>query len=153
MSIINTIKGWYGGGGSPTVYFVNNNMNIAQGNTTVSCPVGSNVQNNQLGIGAVRVGFVRVKVESNASFINTGNVYPNQSCARVIAIIGDDANSNQLQLYGGDTNLAVPNTNFDQIYEFNTDMYLQNVNVLLNVTNTNAGTANYIVSVEVAAGP
>lgn len=150
--IINTIKNWYPGGGSPTVYFANQNFNITNGNTTISCPVGSNIQTNQQGIGPVRVGFVRVKSESPGNFINTGNVFPNSSVARVVAITGDDGNSNVVLLYAGDTNLALPNTNIDCIYEWSCDLLLQNVNVTINVSNVNS-VGNAVMSVEVAAGP
>lgn len=152
MAIINTIKKWYAGGGSPSVYFANQNFNITNGNTTVSCPVGSNVQTNQQGIGPVTVGFVRVKTEQCGTFVNTGNVYPNTQLARVIAITGDDAASNTVILYNGDTNIAVANANFDMIYEFSCDMLLANVNVIINVLGLNS-TGNAVMSVEVAAGP
>lgn len=152
MSIINTIKNWYPGGGSPTVYFANQNFNITNGNTTISLPVGSNIQTNQQGIGPVRVGFVRVKTEQCGTFVNTGNTYPNAQIARVMAITGDDGNSNQVILYAGDTNIAVLNANFDQIYEWSCDLLLQNVNVIINVLNVNS-TGNAVMSVEVAAGP
>jgi len=150
--IINTIKKWYAGGGSPTVYFSNQNFNITNGNTTVSCPVGANVQTNQSGIGPVTVGMVRVKTEQCGSFVNTGNTYPNAQIARVIAITGDDAASNTVLLYTGDTNIAVANANFDIIYEFSCDLALANVNVIINVLNVNS-TGNAVMSVEVAAGP
>ena len=152
MAIINTIKKWYAGGGSPSVYFANVNFNITNGNTTISCPVGSNVQTNQQGTGPVTVGFVRVKTEQCGTFVNTGNVYPNTQTARVMAITGDDANSNTVLLYAGDTNIAVPNGNFDMIYEFSCDMLLANVNVIINVLGLNS-TGNAVMSVEVAAGP
>lgn len=152
MAIINSIKLWYAGGGSPTVYFANQNFNITNGNTTVACPVGSNVQTNQSGIGPCRVGFVRVKSEQCGTFVNTGNTYPNAQVCRVIAITGDDGNSNTVLLYSGDTNIAVPNANIDCIYEFSCDLLLQNVNVIINITNVNS-TGNAVMSVEVAAGP
>lgn len=152
MPIINSIKKWYAGGGSPSVYFANQNLNITNGNTTISCPVGGNVQTNQVGGGPVTVGMVRVKTESPGNFINTGNVYPNSSVMRVIAIVGDDGNSNQVQLYAGDTNLALPNINIDEVFEFSCDLQLTNVNVIINVSNVNS-TGNAVVSVEVAAGP
>jgi hypothetical protein len=150
--IINTIKKWYTGGGSSSVYFANQNFNITNGNTTISCPVGGNVQTNQIGGGPVTVGYVRVKTESPGNFINTGNVYPNASVMRVMAIVGDDGNSNQVLLYAGDANIALPNVNIDCIYEWSCDLQLTNVNVILNVSNVNS-TGNAVVSVEVAAGP
>lgn len=152
MAIINTVKSWYAGGGSPSVYFANANFNITNGNTTVSCPVGSNVQTNQFGTGPVRVGYVRVKTDLCGTFVNTGNVYPNTQLARVVAITGDDANSNTVLLYTGDTNIAVANANFDTIYEFSCDMLLANMNVIINVLGLNS-TGNAQMSVEVAAGP
>lgn len=152
MPIINTIKRLYAGFGSPTVYFANTNFNITNGNTTVACPVGSNVQTNQLGIGPVTVGYVRVKTEQCGTFVNTGNVYPNTQLARVIAITGDDAASNTVLLYSGDTNIAVANANFDMYYHFNSDLPLANVNVIINVLGLNS-TGNAVMSVEVAAGP
>jgi hypothetical protein len=150
--IINTIKKWYTGGGSSTVYFANQNFNISNGNTTISCPVGGNIQTNQVGGGPVTVGYVRVKTEAAGNFINTGNVYANASVARVIAIVGDDGNSNQVLLYAGDTNVALPNVGIDCIYEWSCDLQLTNVNVIINVSNVNA-TGNAVMSVEVAAGP
>jgi hypothetical protein len=152
LPIINTIKNWYAGGGSPTVYFSNVNFNITNGNTTISCPVGANVQTNQQGTGPVRVGMVRVKSESPGNFINTGNVFPNASVARVVAIVGDDGKSNQVLLYSGDTNVALPNINIDEIFEFSCDLLLANVNVIINVSNVNS-VGNAVMSVEVAAGP
>ena len=150
--IINTIKKWYSGGGSSTVYTSNQNFNITNGNTTICLPVGGNVQTNQIGNGPVTVGMVRVKTESPGNFVNTGNVYPNATVARVIAIVGDDGNSNQVLLYAGDTNIALPNMNIDCIYEFSCDLQLTNVNVIINVNNVNS-TGNAVMSVEVAAGP
>jgi len=152
MAIINTIKKWYAGSGSPTVYFANQNFNITNGNTTVSCPVGSNVQANQSGIGPIVCGFVRVKTEQCGTFVNTGNLYPNTQYSRVIAITGDDAASNTVLLYAGDTNIAVANANFDEIFEFSCDLALANVNVIINVLGVNS-TGNAVMSVEVAAGP
>lgn len=152
MPIINTVKAWYGGGGSPSVYFANSNFNITNGNTTVSMPVGSNVQTNQQGQGPVRVGFVRVKTEAAGTLINTGNLYPNASLIRILNIWGDDGNSNTVQLYSGDPFGSVANQNIDEIFEFSCDMLLQNVNVAINVTNINS-TGNAVMSVEVAAGP
>lgn len=152
MPILNTIKKWYANGGSPTVYFANQNFNITNGNTTVALPVGSNVQANQSGIGPVVVGMVRVKTEQCGTLVNTGNVYPNAAICRVIAITGDDAASNTVLLYQGDTNLAQPNANIDEIFEFSCDLQLANVNVIINITNINS-TGNAVMSVEVAAGP
>ena len=152
MPIINTVKKIYGGFGSPTVYYSNANFNITSGNTTVSIPVGSNVQTNQQGIGPGTVGVVRVKTEGSGTFVNTGNVYPNAQLTRVVAIIGDDGASNQVLLYSGDTNIAIPNMNMDSYYEFMCDLPLANVNVIINVMNINA-TGNAVMSVEVAAGP
>ena len=152
MPIINTIRGWYAGGGSPSVYFSNQNFNITNGNTTVSMPVGSNVQTNQSGQGPVRVGFVRVKTEQVGTLINTGNLYPNAALIRILNIWGDDGNSNTVQLYAGDGAAAAANQNIDEIFEFSCDMLLQNVNVAINVTNINS-TGNAVMSVEVAAGP
>ncbi len=152
MPIINTVKSWYAGGGSPSVYFANQNFNITNGNTTVSCPVGSNVQTNQLGQGPVRVGFVRVKTEAVGTLINTGNLYPNAALIRILNIWGDDGNSNTVQLYAGDAGGAVANQNIDEVFEFSCDMLLQNVNVGINITNINS-TGNAVLSVEVAAGP
>ena len=152
MPILNTIKRVYAGFGSPTVYFSNVNFNITNGNTTISCPVGSNVQTNQLGTGPVSVGLIRVKTEACGTLVNTGNVYPNTSLARVIAIVGDDAASNQILMYAGDTNIAVANANIDEYFEFSVDMALANVNVIINVLGVNS-TGNAVMSVEVAAGP
>ena len=152
MSIINTVKTMYPGLGSPTVYFTNANFNITNGNTTISLPVGLNVQTNQIGIGPVRVGIVRVKSESMGTLINTGNTFPNASLLRVLNIWGDDGNSNTVQLYPGDSGAAVANQNIDEYFEFNTDFLLQNVNIAINVTNINS-TGNAVMSVEVAAGP
>jgi hypothetical protein len=152
MPITNSVKGWYAGGGSPSVYFANQNFNITNGNTTISCPVGANVQTNQVGNGPVRVGFVRVKTESVGTFINTGNLYPNAALIRVLNIWGDDGSSNVVQIYSGDASATVANLNIDEIYEFSTDIYFANINVAINVTNINA-TGNAVMSVEVAAGP
>jgi len=152
MPIINTVRNWYPSGGSPSVYFQNNNFNITNGNTTVSMPVGSNVQTNQSGQGPVRVGFVRVKTEAVGTFINTGNLYPNAALIRILNIWGDDGNSNTVQLYAGDGGASAANQNIDEIFEFSCDMLLQNVNIAINVTNINA-TGNAVMSVEVAAGP
>lgn len=152
MPITNTIKNWYPGGGSPSVYFANQNFNITNGNTVVSLPVGANVQTNQFGQGPVRVGFVRVKTEAPGTFINTGNLYPNASLIRVLTITGDDAASNTVQLYSGDAAAGAANQNIDEIFEFSCDLALANVNVTINVTNINA-TGNAVMSVEVAAGP
>lgn len=152
MPILNTIKKVYAGYGSPTVYFANQNFNITNGNTTVSCPVGSNVQTNQQGTGPVTVGMVRVKTEQCGSLVNTGNVYPNACMARVIAVTGDDGASNTILIYTGDTNIAVANANIDEYIEFSVDMALANVNVIINVSNVNS-TGNAVMSVEVAAGP
>lgn len=152
MPIINTIKNWYAGGGSPSVYFANQNFNITNGNTTVSCPVGTNVQTNQSGQGPVRVGFLRVKTEAVGTLINTGNLYPNASLIRILNIWGDDGNSNTVMLYSGDGGAAAANQNIDEIYEFSCDMLLQNINVAINCVNINS-TGNAVLSVEVAAGP
>lgn len=152
MPITNTIKAWYGGGGSPSVYFSNQNFNITNGNTTISMPVGSNVQTNQQGQGPVRVGFVRVKTEQVGTLINTGNLYPNAAIIRILNIWGDDGKSNTVQLYPGDASAAPANMNVDEIFEFSCDMLLQNVNVAINITNINS-TGNAVMSVEVAAGP
>jgi hypothetical protein len=152
MPIINTVRNWYPSGGSPSVYFTNNNFNITNGNTIVSMPVGSNVQTNQQGMGPVRCGFVRVKTEAVGTLINTGNLYPNAALIRILNIWGDDGNSNTVQLYAGDGAAAAANQNIDEIFEFNCDMLLQNVNIAINVTNINA-TGNAVMSVEVAAGP
>jgi hypothetical protein len=152
MPIINTIKGWYTGGGSSSVYFSNQNFNITNGNTTVSMPVGSNVQNNQIGQGPVRVGYVRVKTEQVGTLVNTGNLYPNAAIIRILNIWGDDGNSNTVQLYAGDGSAAAANQNIDEIFEFSCDMLLQNVNIAINITNINS-TGNAVMSVEVAAGP
>ena len=152
MPIINTVRRLYAGLGSPSVFFTNQNFNITNGNTTVSCPVGSNVQTNQYGQGPVTCGMVRVKTEQCGSLVNTGNLYPNASVARVIAITGDDAASNTILLYAGDQNIAVPNANIDMVYEFNSDLPLANINVIINVSNVNS-TGNAVMSVEVAAGP
>jgi hypothetical protein len=110
------------------------------------------VQTNQFGQGPVTVGFVRVKTEAPGTLINTGNLYPNTTFARVMAITGDDAASNTVLLYTGDTNIAVPNANIDMIYEWSCDLALANVNVIINVLGVNA-TGNAVMSVEVAAGP
>lgn len=152
MPIINTVKGWYTGGGSSSVYFTNSNVNITNGNTTLSMPVGSNVQTNQVGMGPVRVGYVRFKTEAIGTLINTGNTYPNAAQIRVLNIWGDDGNSNTVQLYAGDGSAAALNQNIDEIFEFNCDMLLQNVNIAINVQNINS-TGNAVISVEVAAGP
>jgi hypothetical protein len=152
MPITNTIKNWYPGGGSPSVYFANQNFNITNGNTTVSLPVGANVQSNQQGQGPVRVGYVRVKTESVGTFINTGNVYPNASLIRVLNIWGDDGSSNVVQIYSGDAAATVSNMNIDECFEFSVALLLANINVSINVTNINA-TGNAVMSVEVAAGP
>jgi len=134
------------------VYFTNNNINVTNGNTTLSMPVGSNVQTNQQGQGPVRVGFVRIKTEQVGTLINTGNLYPNASLIRVLNIWGDDGNSNTVQLYAGDGSASAANQNIDEIFEFSCDMLLQNVNIAINCTNINS-TGNAVVSVEVAAGP
>jgi len=152
MPISNTIKNVYAGFGSPTVYFSNQNFNITNGNTTVSLPVGANVQTNQQGTGTVRVGLVRVKTESVGTFINTGNLYPNAALIRVLNIWGDDGSSNVVQLYSGDAVAGVANINIDEYYEFSCDLPLANINISINVTNINA-TGNAVMSVEVAAGP
>jgi hypothetical protein len=152
MPIINSIKKVYAGFGSPSVYFTNQNFNITNGNTTISCPVGSNVQPNQSGQGPVTVGLVRVKTEAVGTLINTGNTYPNAAIIKILNIWGDDGNSNTVQLYPGDSGPAVANQNIDEYFEFNTDFLLQNVNIAINVTNINS-TGNAVMSVEVAAGP
>ena len=152
MPIINSIKKGYPGFGSPSVYFANTNFNITNGNTTISCPVGSNVQTNQQGTGPVTCGMVRVKTEAVGTLINTGNLYPNAAIIRVLNIWGDDGNSNTVMLYSGDAFAAAANQNIDEFYTFFTDMFLQNVNVAINITNINA-TGNAVMSVEVAAGP
>jgi hypothetical protein len=152
MPIIQTVKKMYPGLGSPTVYFQNQNFNITNGNTTVSCPVGSNVQTNQIGIGPVTCGIVRVKTEGIGTLINTGNLYPNATLLRVLNIWGDDGSSNVVQLYEGDTTQTSANMNIDRIYPFFTDLPLANINVSLNVQNINS-TGNAVMSVEVAAGP
>lgn len=152
MPIINTIKRTYAGKGSPTVYFSNQNFNITNGNTTISCPVGSNVQPNQLGKGPISVGAVRVKTEQVGTLINTGNLYPNAAIIRILNIWGDDGNSNTVQLYPGDAGAAVANQNIDEFFEFSCDMLCQNINIAINVTNINS-TGNAVMSVEVAAGP
>ena len=150
--LINTIKKLYAGFGSPTVYFSNQNFNIVNGNTTISCPVGPNVQANQLGQGPVSVGIVRVKTEGMGTFVNTGNTFPNSTTMRVLNIWGDDGNSNTVLLYSGDGFSAAANQNIDEFYDFNTDFALFNVNVSLNVSGVNSG-SNAVMSVEVAAGP
>jgi hypothetical protein len=152
MSIIQTVKRIYAGLGSPTVYFQNTNFNITNGNTTVSCPVGSNVQTNQSGSGPVTCGIVRVKSEGIGTLINTGNLYPNATLCRVLNIWGDDGSSNVVQFYEGDAVQTVANLNIDRIYFFNSDLPLANINVAINVQNINS-TGNAVFSVEVAAGP
>ena len=142
--IVNTIKGWYAGGASPTTYAVNQNFNITNGNTVVSMAVG--------GLGPTRCGMVRVKSEAVGTLINTGNLYPNAALLRVLTITGDDGNSNTVLLYTGDASASAANQNIDEIYEFSCDLGLANVNVTINVTNINA-TGNAVMSVEVAAGP
>jgi len=153
MPIINTIRKWYPSGGSPSVYFTNNNFNITNGNTTVSMPVGSNVQANQQGQGPVSCGFVRVKTEAVGTLnVGNGNLFPNAALIRILNIWGDDGNSNTVQLYAGDGSAAAANQNIDEIFEFSCDMLLQNVNIAINVTNINS-LGNAVMSVEVAAGP
>lgn len=152
MPIINTIKRVYAGLGSPTVYFANQNFNITNGNTTISCPVGSNVQTNQQGQGPVTCGLVRVKTEQVGTLINTGNTYPNAALIRILNIWGDDGNSNTVQLYPGDPGASAANQNIDEYFEFNSDFNLQNINIAINITNINS-TGNAVMSVEVAAGP
>jgi hypothetical protein len=152
MPIINTVRKWYAGGGSPSVYFANQNFNITNGNTTVSCPVGSNVQPNQFGKGPISVGYVRVKTEGIGTLVNTGNLYPNAALIRVLNIWADDGNSNTVMLYSGDGAGAAANQNIDECYEFSCDMLCQNINVAINVTNINS-TGNAVMSVEVACGP
>ena len=152
MPLINTIKRLYAGFGSPTVYFSNANFNIVNGNTTISCPVGPNVQANQLGQGPVTCGMIRIKSEAMGTFVNTGNTFPNNTTMRVLNIWGDDGNSNTVLLYSGDAAAGVANMNIDEFYEFNTDFALFNVNVSLNVSGVNSG-SNAVMSVEVAAGP
>lgn len=156
MPILNTIKKMYAGLGSPSVYFANVNFNITNGNTVISLPVGANVQTNQVGQGPVTVGIVRIKTESVGTLINTGNTYINASLFRIVAISGDDAASNTVNIYEGDPATAtwflVANTNIDKMFYFNTDLALANVNVILNVNNINS-TGNAVFSIEVAAGP
>ncbi|SRR6266704_2424136 len=152
MPIINSIKKVYAGFGSPSVYFANQNFNITNGNTTVSLPVGANVQTNQFGQGPVTVGIVRVKTESVGTLINTGNLYPNASLIRVLNIWGDDGSSNVVQIYSGDAAAGVANINIDEKFEFAVDLPLANINVAINITNINS-TGNAVMSVEVAAGP
>lgn len=156
MPIVQTIKRIMPGMGSPTVYFANTNFNITNGNTVVSLPVGSNVQTNQVGIGPITCGIVRIKTEGVGTFINTGNTYPNASLFRILAISGDDASSNQVNIYEGDPATAgwfiTANTNIDKLFYFNTDLPLANVNVVINVTNINS-TGNAVFSVEVAGNP
>jgi hypothetical protein len=154
MAVINTVKRIYPGLGSPTVYFSNINAAIINGNTTISCPVGSNVQTNQSGTGPVTCGMVRVKSEWMGTFINTGNVFPNNTQCRVLNIWGDDSSSNVVQLYDGDAFIGAANLNIDRIYFFNSDLPLANINVSLNVQGINSTSAtNALFSVEVAAGP
>ena len=152
--IINTIRRFYAGYGSPTVWNQNQNFNITNGNTTVCLPVGTNTSQTPLqnGLGPITVGIVRVKTEAAGTLVNTGNLYPNASLFRVIQIIGDDGSSNQVQLYQGDAAQTAANVNVDYFYEFATDLPLANVNVVINVQNINA-TGNAVMSVEVAAGP
>lgn len=139
--IINTIKKWYAGGGSPTVYFANQNFNIsAAGVINISCPVGLNVQQNQSGMGPVKVGYTRVKSEQNA---------PNYTL-RVQSITGDDGFGNTVMLYGGDGSASPINMAYDIIEEFSCDLALQNVNIAVNIGTL---TGNAVLSVEVAAGP
>src|ERR1700675_1379943 len=144
MPIVNTVKGWYAGGASPTTYAVNQNFNITNGNTVVSMAVGA--------LGPSRCGMVRVKTEALGTFINTGNLYPNAALVRVLTITGDDGNSNTVLLYTGDAAAGAANQNIDEIYEFSSDLGRANVNVTINVTNINA-TGNAVMSVEVATGP
>ena len=140
--IINTVKKWYTGGGSPTVYFANQNFNInANGVVNVSCPVGSNVQVNQSMPGPVRCGYFRTKTEGNANYT-----------ARVMSVIGDDGNANQVLLYAGDPVATAANVAYDIIEEFNCDLLLQNINIAINIGGL-AANANAVLSVEVAAGP
>lgn len=152
MPLINTIKRLYAGLGSPTVYFSNANFNIVNGNTTISCPVGPNVQTNQLGQGPITCGILRVKTEATGTFVNTGNTFPNSTTFRILNIWGDDGNSNTVMVYSGDAFAAAANQNIDEFYVFNTDLALFNVNVSLNVSGVNSG-SNAVMSVEVAAGP
>lgn len=139
--IINTIKKWYAGGGSPSVYFSNQNFNItATGLTNISCPVGINVQPNQSMPGPVKVGYTRVKTEANA---------PNFTM-RVAQITGDDGFGNTVLLYGGDGSATTVNMGYDIIEEWSCDLALQNVNIAVNIQSL---TGNATLSVEVAAGP
>ena len=156
MPIINSVKKMYAGLGSPTVYFANTNFNITNGNTVISLPVGSNVQTNQSGTGPVTVGIIRIKSEAMGTLVNTGNLYPNATNFRIVAISGDDGASNTVNIYEGDPATAgwflTANTNIDKLFYFNTDLPLANVNVVINMTNINS-TGNAVFSVEVAAGP
>jgi hypothetical protein len=154
MAIIQTVKRVLPSFGSPTVYFSNINATAINGNTTISCPVGGNVQTNQSGNGPITSGMVRVKSEWNPTFINTGNTFPNNTQFRVLNIWGDDGNSNVVQLYDGDAFVGAANLNIDRIYFFNSDLALSNVNVAINVQGINSTAAtNALVSVEVTGNP
>ena len=84
--------------------------------------------------------------------MNTGNSYPNATLFRIVSITADDASSNTVQLYQGDSAQTTANQNFDYFWEFATDLPLANINVTINVQNVNS-TGNAVMSVEVAGGP
>jgi hypothetical protein len=122
VTFINTIGTWLVGGGIPTVQVQRINVTTNTGNTTVTLPATGAFAPTTISRGLVRV-------KSNVVGVN--------ATAKVAKITGTDGTTTE-DFYLGDANSSAAGEIIDETYQFQSELNLTSVSVVVNIATNNS---------------
>jgi hypothetical protein len=123
MTIRRSVTSLFPGKGLAGTYAFRSNVNCNVGSTTVSFPVtGTNVAP-PLSNGVVRIKTATLGTNSN---VNVQSVIVTDNTSGV---------ANNVQVYNGDVGLTANSVGMDRVIDFFTDVTVQQVSVVVNVSN------------------